>query len=233
MKQISTFTTKLVLALAAVLMLGSCELAGLEFQKNEGIKTHILDNKINMTAWDFLKQRSFGKTPNDTIFNQMMRAIRYSGMDTLEYTKPGRTFIFLHWDAITNQTNSNPGTDRYFGRYLVPNGPGATRKARKWSEYPKEQVRNFLKLLIAEPRFSHDNLTIENDTLRTLMGPGVDPLNPEGILTIKIGNNADSRVLINDFPTTVRTVTARTSGIEATNGSIHVVDRLVEFRKPQ
>jgi hypothetical protein len=37
--------------------------------------------------------------------------------------------------------------------------------------------------------------------------------------------------MINDYTGSLRSTTARTAGILATNGPIHVVDRIVEYRQ--
>src|SRR6476646_8305779 len=106
-----------------------CTLVGLDVQKNADFNPHVLDPHVNKTAWQLIKERSIQNQP-DSIYNLMYQAIIYSGIDTLEYTKPGRTFILLHNDAIYRLNKNKITTDCYWGKYLV-NGKAAT----KWSDY--------------------------------------------------------------------------------------------------
>jgi hypothetical protein len=101
--------------------------------------------------------------------------------------------------------------------------------AKSWSAYTPQQVKNWLLYLIAKEEYSYDNLNAENVTLKTLLPEGADPLNPGSILTLKLSNDRDSKVRVNDFINSVRVTVGRTSGILSDNGPIHVVDRVVEY----
>jgi hypothetical protein len=233
-KGISFYTVCLCLLL--FISAGCKKLAGLQLQENTEHVTTTIDPHINMTAWDFLKLRALGPStaPNDTIFKRMYQAIMYSGIDTNEYIKAGRTYIFLHNDAIRRLSGSTVQTDSYFGKYKVNNAP-----ATKWEDYPKDQVKNYLLSLIVPGEYSFDNVRPDPEFHQTLMPLGYDPLNPESLIAFRVINDRDSRFRINDFPgSAVPTpnlaspwIQARTAGILSTNGPIHVIDRVLFFQK--
>lgn len=226
MKQtIKISCTALILVLAISALTGCKKFAGLERQTDWNFEPHVLDPHINMNAWQFLKSRALGTTRDDTIFKKMYDGIVYAGIDTNEYTKPDRTFIFLHNDAIYRLSSNKITTDCYWGYYKTAAG----KTGAKWSDYPKEQVKNWLLYLIAEGEHTFENMGPNNDTLKTLEPLGADPKNPESIMLVKINNDQNSRFRINDFIGTVRYTEARTAGIISTNGPVHVVDRVVEF----
>src|SRR2546430_4985743 len=130
------------ICLSAFFFTGCKKLAGLPLQENEDHITSTIDPHIYMSAWDFLKLRALGQSSfKDSIFYQMYLAVLYSGIDTAEYTKPGRTFIFLHNDAINRKSGGVATTDSYFGKYKV--GTPAVA-ATSWNQYPQIQVKNYL-----------------------------------------------------------------------------------------
>lgn len=201
----------------------SCKkLAGLDLQQNTDHVTSVLDPHINKTAWQYLKERSIGNQP-DTIFKRMYDAIIYSGIDTNEYIQPGRTFLFLHNDAVFRSAQAT-ATDCYWGRYKVNNAV-----AKSWSQYTPQQVKNWLLYLIIKDQYSYDNLGSENVEVNTLLPEGADAVNPRSIMTLKLSNDRDSKVRLNDFINSVRVTIGRTSGILSDNGPIHVMDRVVEY----
>src|SRR5688572_18768675 len=102
------------ICLSALLFTGCKKLFGLKLQENEEHITSTLDPHINKSAWQFLKDRALGSVPADTIFKRMYEAVVYSQIDTTEYTKSGRTFIFLHNDAVLRKSGSTTTTDCYF-----------------------------------------------------------------------------------------------------------------------
>ncbi|TMI74266.1 MAG: hypothetical protein E6H09_04920 [Bacteroidetes bacterium] len=221
----------------AMTFAGCRKLFGLENQKNVDHPTTTIDPHIYKNAWTYLKERALGSSPNDTIFKRFYQGIIYSGIDTNEYTKPGRTFIFYHNDAILRKSGTTTTTDCYFGKYKVGPAPGVA--ATKWEDYPPLQVKNHLLSLIVEGEHTFENITPDPEFDKTLMPLGYDPLNPESLIAFRVINDRDSRLRINDFPgsdyPTPNLATpglqARTAGILSTNGPIHVVDRVVFFQK--
>ncbi len=236
------FRRKIVSSLLCICILtafhtGCKKLAGLPLQQNEEHVSTVIDPHINKSAWNYLKERAFGTSNfKDSIFYRMYQGIMYSGIDTNEYTKAGRTFVFLHNDAVLRRTGITTTTDSYFGKYIV--GAGA---ATKWEDYSKEQVKNYLLYLIAEGEYTFENVGPDVQQAKTLMPARANLLNPESIITFNVINDRDSRFRINGFPgsahftTTSGIITyglqARTAGILSTNGPIHVVDRVLYYQK--
>lgn len=214
---------------------GCKKLAGLPLQENQEHIVTTLDPHVYMSAIEYLKSRALGTSGfKDSILYRMYQGIIYSGIDTSEYSKPGRTFIFLHNDAILRKTGTTTTTDCYFGRYKV-NGVAAT----KWEDYPKDSVKNYLLSLIVQGEHTFENTFPDPKFEKTLRPAGTDPLNPENIIAFRVINDRDSRFRINDFPgSAVPTpnlatpgIQARTAGILSTNGPIHVIDRVLFYQK--
>lgn len=210
------------IGLLVVSMTGCKKLAGLSLQEEAGHETSTLDPHINKTAWQYLKERSI-LSPTDTIFKRMYEAIVYSGIDTAEYLQPGRTFIFLHNDAVFRTGTPQP-TDCYWVRYKVNN-----QIVKTWSSYTPQQVKNWLLYLIVKGEYSYDNLGPENVQTKTLLPEGADAANPGSLMYLVLSNDRDSRVQINNFINSVRFTVGRTSGILSDNGPIHVVATVVEY----
>jgi hypothetical protein len=209
------------IALSVCLFTGCKKIFGLKLQENTDHEVTTLDPHINKSAWQYLKERSSGQV--DTVFKRMYEAIVYSGIDSAEYTKPGKTFLFLHNEAVIRTATPAP-TDTYWTRYKVNNAA-----AKKWSDYTPQQVKNWLLYLIVQGEYSYDNVTADNVEVKTLLPEGTDPANPKSIMTFRIINDRDSRFRINDFFNTVRASQARTANILSDNGPIHVVDRVIEY----
>lgn len=225
MKPVNNFLLFFILMVSLAATTTSCKkVFGLEKQTDWEFDPVTLDPHININAWEFLKKRALGSVPNDTIFKRMYQGIIYAGIDSSEYMKENRTYIFLHNDAIRRGTN----TDSYWGYYKVGN---PLRVATDWSEYPVDSVRNWLLYLIIDGNHTFETLGPIVKEVNTLMPKNVNPRNPESIMTLRINNASDSKFMINDYIGSLRPTTARTAGILATNGPVHVVDRIVEYRK--
>src|SRR5690606_26851271 len=78
----------------------ACTLFDMDLQKQYDYKPTTLDPHINISARQFLENRSYGTVPSDTIFKWMRKGLEYAEIDLSEYEKSGRTFIFLHNDAV-------------------------------------------------------------------------------------------------------------------------------------
>jgi len=245
-----------------------------KLQKDYQYVKYTLDPNINMSAKDFMNSRGKGGVGSDTVFKWMQLGIEYAGIDYAEYEKLNRTFIFLHNSAIRTTSGSGATlkvTGGFFFDYpvVVKDVAGnpikskidptadSMRPAVNWSDYPQQMVKNYLQYFIIEGTYGFDNLTIENQTLTTLMPAGqvVSPkdsklgyvvtktspnpdvtqvtaitlsstggtgFDPEGKINLKITNNDQSPITIND-----RT-NDRTAGYIATNGQIHVFGTTVQ-----
>jgi hypothetical protein len=224
-----------VCAFLAICILTGCKkIAGLPLQENTDHVSTTIDPHINETAWQFLKDRALGTSNfKDSIFYQMYLAIMYSGIDTAEYTTAGRTYIFLHNDAVNRKSNGVTQADSYFGKYKV-GGVAAT----SWDQYPQEQVKNYLLSLIVDGEFTFENVGPDPSYEKSLMPPGTDSLNPESAIVFSVINDRNSRFTINGFPGSAFPapnlaapgLAARTGGILSTNGPIHVIDRVLFYQ---
>ena len=206
-----TIKILLLLAMGSVAITG-CELFGLEVQEDYHYKQKVLDPHINMTVNEFLH------SDVDSQLDSMISAINYAGLQD-EFTKPGRTFFFLHNNAIFRRTTAGAvDANCYFGKFRVNNQP-----ATKWKDYPVEQVRDFLLYHIVEGQYSFDNLTPDNTEVTTLLAT------PKGTMFLRVINDRDSKVTINNFFGSQRTTTVRTSNILATDGTVHILGDYAEY----
>ena len=228
MKILNQYIEKLIGAACIAVLVSGCSLFGLDVQEDYDRTPKTLDPKIYKTTWEFLKEKSTVPTNNNG-FSRMMDAIIYSEIDTMEYMKPGRTFILLTNASIYHATASN--TTAFFNNVKINNA-----RATSWASYSKEFVRNYLKYLIVEG--VHDHYTIKGTeiiTANTLAPAGYfntlptgytmlnffPDNNPESVMLLRVLNSSPSNT--SDYPLQVNnTFNMRTSSILATNGTIHV-----------
>lgn len=192
---------------------------------------HVMNSAVyyqkEQTVWDMILDRAIR---GDSIYNLMYQAIRYSGIDTTEYTNNNRTFILYTNDAINRMVGGTASSDCYFGKYKV-NGQAAT----SWSQYSPLQVKNHLLSLIV-----YGERTLSTDTARlyetSLMPLNYDTLNPQS--TIVFYSKTKTSMRLNDFagsqyPTpNLRTpgLAVRTPGLLSLNGPVHVIDRVLFYQ---
>jgi len=222
-------------------VLQGCTLFGLDVQEDFDRKPHTLNPNLNKTAWQYLNDRAKGSTTNDQIFSRMLEGIQYAGIDSNEYKKPNRTYIFLHNDAINR--SSTPPTDSFFGANLVDGKP-----VLAWTGYPKEFVKRYFEYLILEGEYSHYTLpaleAVEANTLApkgslTTLPAGITrhasvvfTPNPESTMSIRVLNSSPSNT--SDYPVQLNGVrNVRTSSLLATNGVVHVIDRYLTTTVPE
>lgn len=171
--------------MAVSLFIAGCSAFGLDLQQDYDYKKSILEENVNMTAWEYLKKRADGSNPNDTVFRWMKKAIDYSGIDTLEYTKPNRTYIFLHNEAIRRVNGSQTlQSNCFFLDYpIITKNPDGTIKfttptsgipvtstpTKSWKDYDKETVRKYLLYLIGIGDYNYSNLTQNEVVVQSLL----------------------------------------------------------------
>src|ERR1044071_1030817 len=136
MYSIKTIINKSLLVVILTAMMASCKKMSL--QKDYDRTPHTVDPHVYKTAWEYLKQRALGNTSNDSVWKRMYEAILYAEIDSQEYIKTGRTYIFLNNDAIT-RTNSNASDVGFFDAYRINGVVG-----KKITDYPKDFVKNYL-----------------------------------------------------------------------------------------
>jgi len=213
--------------IAGCLSFGSLLSGCLKLQKDYNRVTNVdtLDAHVYTTAWGYLKRRAYGST-TDTIFRRFYDAVIYSGIDTNEYTKPGRTYIFLSNSEITTASTG-------FWAKVTVNGAAA----KSWASYSKTDVKNYLSYLIAQGFYSHYGLKITDQPFNTLAPagayttnpvtfkfPGTFVTNPTSIMMVHV-SNANTVTSQLDYPIVINgAVNITSSDLEATNGIIQVVN---------
>ncbi|MBO9198856.1 MULTISPECIES: hypothetical protein [Niastella] len=229
---------KLIVAIGIVasLSLVGCYKAQTDYKK----EPHTLDPHLNKTAQEYLNDRANGvAAPSDTIFRLMLQGIQYAGIDMNIYAQTGKTFILLHNDAIRRLDKNVVQPDCFFGANLV-NGKAAT----KWSDYPKDFVKNYLLYLLLDGVYDHYTLPgIDNVAVNTQAPAGSLSAMPAGVtrstftpndnsaMKIKVLNSSPSNT--SDYPIVLNNViNVRTSSLLATNGTIHVIDRFLTTTVP-
>ncbi len=220
--------------LLAVLVIAAITPGCLKLQKDfTRNTTDTLNANLNKTAWAYLKSRAYNNaTPSDTLFRRMYDAIIYSGIDTNEYIKPGRTFLFLN-QAAAKAT--------WAAVYTSANKAGTS-----WKSYPAADVKNYLYYLILNGVYSHYNLPLNDVTAATLLAPGaytINPVNfnfrtpvfisnPNSTIAIKVLNASPSNT--SDYPVQLNdTYNVNTSDLLATNGVVDVMSVFVSPNPPQ
>ena len=186
MKKIKTLSYTLVVLLGLGSLFSGCSMFGLDLNEDYDYQPSVIDPHINMTAWDYLKLRANGPSANDTIFRWMKKASDYSGIDTAEYMKPNRTYIFLHNEAIRKVSGTAQTLQRgcFFFDYpiIAKNSDGSVRMTtgtnpvpvtsnptKSWLDYDKETVRKYLLYLIGEGEYNFHNLTPTEVQIQSLL----------------------------------------------------------------
>jgi hypothetical protein len=192
-----TFIPYILLLFVSVYTTGCKKLLGLNKQTDYEYEHRTADAHIYKTALQFLNDRANGSpgSVNDTVFRWMKMGLEYAGIDLAEYEKPGRTFVFLHNDAIKVwNASTKKVTGGFFFTFPIvdkdPNGNPSvdpvtsaikTHPAEKWSDYSKETVRNYFLYLIGEGEYNFGQLNNLNQTVQTLL-PGGTVATKESIL---------------------------------------------------
>lgn len=250
-----TFNT-LLFALAVMVLLPSCKkLFGLSKQEDFDYVPETLDPHINISARQFLENRSYGSIPQDTVFKWMRLGLEYAGIDLAEYDKPDRTFIFLHNEAVRRLDATGKVTGGLWFTYPIvlkdPNGNPMvdpvtgvvkTTPATKWSDYDKETIKNYFLYLIGQGKYNFEDLNNLNKTVQSLLPAGTvatkesllgwvnngKGFDQEGKFTLKIKSNNDLGPIVHNDA-----VDDRSAGYIATNGVVHVYGNPLFPYRPQ
>jgi len=238
----------IALLLVAFTQSGCKKLFGLERQKDYEYIKKTLDPNIGISARKFLENRSQPTgLPNDTVFKYMKQGLEYAGIDLAEYEKADRTFLFLHNDGVrvlptkttggVVTTTSNVPTAGLWFDYPIVTGTNPTtglpitKPATKWTDYPKEDVKNYFLYLIGQGKFNFEQLNSVNKPIKSLLPTGAvlskssmlgyanagKGFDEGGYFYLKILNNSDQAPIVHNNKTN-----ARSAGYIATNGIVHV-----------
>lgn len=227
-------------AFLMLLPLAGCNMFGMELQKKYDYNAKTLDPNINMTARQFLENRSY-ESPvnlNDTVFKWMRKGLEYAEIDLSAYEKQGMTFIFLHndairvWDAKAKKITGGMWLDFP----IVTLEPGteniaSSRPATKWEDYPKADVKNYFLYLMLQGNYNFNNIRLTPIDAQTMLPPGTlatkasllgilnagKGFDQEGKMSLAILNNDDlAPIVINKLSKN------RSGGYVATNAIVHV-----------
>jgi hypothetical protein len=245
----------------AIYSTGCKKFLGLKKQTDYDYKPQTADAHIYKTAGQFLNDRANGPDlKNDTVFRWMKLGLDYAGIDLNEYEKPGRTFIFLHNDAIKVWNASTKKVTGVFfftfpivdkdanGKPIIDPATNTikTHPAEKWSDYSKETVRNYFLYLIGEGEYNFSQLNNLNQSVQSLLPGGVSATNESilGYFTLSDGSKGFdiegkfNLKLLNgndQAPIVINDRTNdRSAGYIADNGIVHVFGATVyPFRTNQ
>jgi hypothetical protein len=219
----------LVSAIISSLIISGCKLAGLDLQKDAPFDASIRDSKINMNALEFMKSRT-------DLFSSMIEAVTYAGLAE-EYTKPDRTFLFLTNRALSDETYfpTPPAVmGSYFGCNKVLNPAYSPTDPTKgpqyltpdsWNVYPVETVKQFLLYHIVKENVSFRNAKAFPAFYESVAYKAAGDTTKVNIYLV---NDRNATMRINGFTGSRKVDLApRTSGIDCTNGVIHVLDDFI------
>lgn len=205
-----------ILVMAA--LASACEIAGLEFQQDSEYNKQILDIHTDMDAWEFLnieRGDSLEKYPENDPFYQFKLGIAHAGLEE-EYKKSDRTYFFITNNSIVEFTEGgNVREGRLFSTYLLADGD----TAQTWQDYPVEQARDILLYHIFEGSWGYENLGADNTEVNTQL--------PGKTATMKLANDRNAKLWVNDFPFSARVAQARSSNLHTTNGVVHIFDSFI------
>lgn len=190
--------TTLIIGIFYIVTLASCSIGGLKYQEDYDYKVGgTIDPKINKTAQDYLIAR--GKSPvvaNDTVFKYMQLGLEYAGIDLAEYSKSGRTFIFLSNNSIrvlptttttvagktvVTTTSNIPTAGFWFDFPIMDKNPDGSQKfnadgvtpvthpAKAWTDYPQATVKAYFMYLIGQGSVGFDNALNSNTSLQSIL----------------------------------------------------------------
>ena len=219
----------LITVLISVFVFTGCKLAGLDYQKDTPFDASIRDSRINMNALEFMKSRT-------DLFSSMIEGVTYAGLLD-EYTAPDRTFLLLTNRALSDETYAPSGTNvmgSYFAcnKLLNPlynpaipaNGPQYFTPDN-WAVYPVAQVKRFFLYHIVKEPVTYRNakafVTFYESVAYTGAGDTAK-------VSFHLTNDRNAFLYVNGFVGSRNPAQApRTSGIDCTNGVIHVMDDFV------
>lgn len=184
-----------IFILGASIICTSCELFGLDLQQDFKYNYSPVQEKMNMTAYEFIKSRA---NIDMTMLSEAIDSIDYKS----EYEKPDRTYILINNTAFT--------------AFIV------NRKYAGVRFMPKAVIRELLNGNIIEGKYLSTDLTT-NPLQVTTLKPGLKrtlSLNPPNT-----ANNINFFFMkIDNYPGSSRSTDVVTSNLQSTNGVMHVVD---------
>lgn len=218
MKNIRQYILPVLLSCTAF---SACE--KLPLQPGYDYEKSFYDNKLNMTAMEFMKSRT-------DLFSSMLEAIDYVDSDPAYkdikplYSATGYTYLLLANTALSNPDDANS----FFSRNTFPNPEpgGLPIKGTSWAQYDKKVVANLLKYHILKGRWDYSNLNSKPVWVDSYLSSETAPL---AKIYIYMQATREGFIFFNNylvFPDALyKEVRPRTPNLQATNGPIHVMNR--------
>jgi hypothetical protein len=210
----------LILGVIAIMfMMTRCQLAGLDLQEkyDYDAQAGILSNELHKTVYEFLNSRP-------DAFSLMLEGIEYAELSD-RYNESNSTYIAL----------TNAALARYFFAHQRPNplynpndpsmGPAFTIPI-SLTQYPKEQVQEFLLYHIVKGAYTWSNLPPVQTWYDTYASADTAKVN---LYLMK--NDRSPTIGFNDFPTHYAVgIRARTTNLKSNSGSyVHVLDDWLNY----
>lgn len=177
----------------------SCELFGLDLQKDFEYEYSPVELTIDMTAYEFIEERK------NRDMSLMFEAIQLTGLKS-EYEAQERTFIVWNDEAFSSYLADK----RYTGLNTVDKG----------------DLKKLLEGNIIRGQYHALDLTSTAVKVETLNPETVLYI---GLLTPGLTSQNKYGVRLNDFPNSNRVTNVVTSNIQPTNGIVHVVAAYPEY----
>jgi uncharacterized surface protein with fasciclin (FAS1) repeats len=217
------------ISLFCAIGLTSCTLFGLDLNEDYDYEAKQVDNRVNMTVWEFIQNRP-------DMFSTLIDGIKYAGIEDL-YKDAGNTHILLSDNALSNWESN---TNCYWNRNKVPvpgSTTGETMRAGAWEQYSKFEVEELLRYHIIKGEYSFHNLRSTLNWVETYgngeftyVKNGETLTGDSAMIDIRVSYDRSSCMQMNNYEWNYRgvlaatTASTRTTNIKATNGYIHVAD---------
>lgn len=220
---------KILLGVFLVTGLTSCEILGLDYSENADFKAKESNNKVNVTALEFIKSRP-------DLFSSLLDAIKYAGVENL-FLESGNTYIFLTNNALSDWESNDKC---YWAREKVEMN-GQLVRAGSWEQYDKKQVAQLLKYHVIKGEYSYHNLT-SLATWAETYGEGAYSYIKNGqtlkgdtaVMSLMLGYDRNLPLQLNNYDWNYRGLLAasaagcRTTNLHLNNGYAHVTDFYLE-----
>jgi hypothetical protein len=202
----------LIIITVPVFVITGCELAGLDLQEKYDYddQAGLKSNALNQTVWEFLNSRQ-------DAFALMLEGIEYAGLSD-RYNEPNSTYMALTDNAIQLYFFNN--------RLIDPVTNLPSYYAVSLTQYPQEQVREFLLYHIVKGSYSWHNLPPVQTWYDSYASADSAKVN---LYLAK--NDRSPAVTFNNFPSHyVANLRARSSNLKASNGSfVHAMDYYLAY----
>lgn len=215
MKKIKIY---ILAAMVIPVLITGCELAGLDLQEkyDYDAKAGIRSNALNKTVLEFLDSRP-------DAFSLMREGIDHAGLADM-YNEPNSTYMAL----------TNTALNLYFAAHPLPNPDYDSTDVNSpeftvpvtLTQYPAEQVKEFLLYHIVKGAYSWHNLPPIQTWYDSYATADTAKVN---LYLMK--NDRSPTIGFNDFPTHyVTSLRARTTNLKSSSGSfVHVLDAFLNY----